>query len=277
MSFAAVQGIDFSGARQAGSALWWATLVPEAQRWRLARLTSLAALAGTTDRARVLASLRQAIALSEATLWAFDFSFALPAVLLGEATSWRAWLVQLAQQPDDAPAFGRFCATRAFQQTGRSCVLRQTEQEQGAHLCAYHPHLVYQLFYGVREVLRPLSTDPSTAILPFDYERLPQARRFLVETLPAATLRRLGWPDRGYKGGGRNTRRQSQLREELVGQLAKEVAIESEFQEVMRRQSGGDALDAVLAAWGAIAAWKRVNHAALASNPTYQREGYEYC
>jgi len=275
--FTAVQGIDFSGARLAGEALWWATLQPQnRQRWRLTRLTSLAALVGSSQRQAVLAYLRQAIVTSQASLWALDFSFALPAVLLDQQRSWREWLAGVARWPDDAPGFGRYWAARARERTGRSNVLRQTERHHGAHLCAYHPHLVYQTFYGVREVLAPLSAEAGTVILPFDYPRLAQAQRVLVEALPAATLRRVGWPDRGYKSRGRGKWEQQRVREQLVQRLATQLTIPSPARQVILANTGGDALDAVLAAWGAIQAWSRVEHEVLAKDALCQREGYEY-
>jgi hypothetical protein len=129
----------------------------------------------------------------------------------------------------------------------------------------------------VREVLAPLSDEATTAVLPFDYARLPQARRVVVEALPAATLRRQGWPDRGYKGKGRSaTAEQRTVRKRLVEHLERELTIPTVPREALIDNPGGDALDAVLAAWGAITAWKRVDHAAVAADPIYQREGYEY-
>ena len=275
LPFAQVHGIDFSGARLAGHALWWATLEQTDTRWHLTRLTSLAELLGTAERDAVLGQLRERIRASEAALWALDFSFAVPAILCDESPTWRDWLAAVVAWPGDAPSLGRHWAERARERTGRSQVLRQTERDNGTRLTAYHSRLIYQTVFGVRALLAPLASDPSTAILPFDYGRIGQSRRVLVEALPAATLRRAGWPDRGYKGRPDTIARRA-VRERLVGQLEQQVVLDSAQRDLMLTHPGGDALDALVAAWGAINAWQRVDHAAVAEDPLYQREGYEY-
>jgi hypothetical protein len=276
LPFTQVHGIDFSGARLAGHALWWATLVQTQTRWHLTRLTSLAELLGTAQRDAVLDHLRESIHASEAALWALDFSFAVPAILCDESSTWRDWLAAVVAWPGDAPSLGRHWAELARERTGRSQVLRQTERDNGTQLTAYHSRLIYQTVFGVRALLAPLACEPRTAILPFDYGRLAQARRVLVEALPAATLRRAGWPDHGYKGSSPDTIARRSVRECLLGHLEQQVTIDPSQRDLMLTNAGGDALDALVAAWGAISAWQRVDHAAVAEDPLYQREGYEY-
>src|SRR5262249_53891298 len=48
-------------------------------------------------------------------------------------------------------------------------------------------------------VLGPLRRQEATAILPFQYRRLGDADRIVVEACPASTLRLLGLPNQNYK------------------------------------------------------------------------------
>src|SRR5262249_50421920 len=114
-----------------------------------------------------------------------------------------------------------------------------------------------------------------TAILPFQYRRLPHAERVLVEACPASTLRRLGLPHNNYKqpeGGPLLPRRRRQRRGILAG-LARHVVFSDRPRRLLMRSRGGDALDAVIAALGAARAWLACDHCRVARHPRYRREG----
>jgi hypothetical protein len=135
--------------------------------------------------------------------------------------------------------------------------------------------MLYQTFYGMRDVLGPLSAARGTAVLPFHYRRLPAARRVLVEACPASTLKRLALPHQNYKqaAGGPLTHKRRRTRRTILDGLAGHVAIDASRRLAIMRNGGGDALDAVLAAVGAAQTWRATDHRLVARHPRYPREG----
>src|SRR5262249_12121441 len=138
---------------------------------------------------------------------------------------------------------------------------------------AYHYRIIYQLFYGMRDVLGPLLRSRGTAILPFQYGRLASARRVLVEACPASTLKHLPLPHQNSKQpqGGPLTRKRRRVRRAILDGLRQRVEIGERQRRVIMRNGGGDALDAVVAAVGALRAWSAANHWHVARHPRYPR------
>ena len=138
--------------------------------------------------------------------------------------------------------------------------------------------MVYQTFFGMRDVLLPLARTRGTAILPFQYRRLPKARRVLVEACPSSTLKRLGLPHQNYKQpvGGALMPVRLRTRRAMLAGLARQIDISDAHRRVIMRNGGGDALDAVIAAVGGFQSWTSCDHAHVARHPRYRREGYLY-
>src|SRR3712207_364025 len=130
----------------------------------------------------------------------------------------------------------------------------------------------------MRDVLAPLRRRRQTAILPFQYGRLPAARRVLVEACPASTLKRLGLPHQNYKQpeGGPLTPKGRRTRRHILDGLARHVSLPDTDRRRIMRNGGGDALDAVLAALGAINSWRATDHRHVARHARYPREGRLY-
>ncbi len=127
-------------------------------------------------------------------------------------------------------------------------------------------------------MLWPLRRAAGTAILPFQYARLPRARRVVLETCPSSVLKRLNLPYRGCKEPGAPGvhPRRRKVREAILRALAPFIAIGSAHRRLVLDDPGGDALDAVLAAAGGARAWEDAPHAAIARDPRCRREGYVY-
>ncbi len=127
----------------------------------------------------------------------------------------------------------------------------------------------------MRDVLGPLARTRGTAIVPFHYRRLAAARRVVVEACPGSTLKRLGLPHQNYKqpAGGPLTPRRRRTRRAILRGLAAYARIAEPQQRAIMRNSGGDALDAVIAAVGAAQAWLSADHRRIARQPRYRREG----
>jgi hypothetical protein len=142
----------------------------------------------------------------------------------------------------------------------------------------FHYRIIYQTFFGIRDVIGPLARAARTAVLPFQYRKLPTADRVLVECCPSSVLKALDLPHQNYKQptGGPLTRRRKRTRHAILGWLASEVRIEDRHRRVMMRNPGGDAMDAVIAAVGAAKAVEAADHRAIARHPRYCREGRLY-
>jgi hypothetical protein len=282
--FATIYGVDFSGARLAGRTTWLARLEPVTERhhgphYQLTQLACLEKLAGTAERAPALAHLVERIAASEQALWALDFPFGLlPVELMDDGARWPVQFEFLAEWGDDAYGAGVECLRRAKARGGPNHIRRLTDLEERAPFDSYHYRIIYQTFHGMRDVLGPLRGLRGTAVVPFQYGRLASARRVLVEACPASMLRRLHLPHQNYKQpqGGPLTRRRRRARRAILDGLAGRVEIGATQRLVLMRNGGGDALDAVIAAVGALQAWQATNHWQVARHPRYPREGRLY-
>jgi hypothetical protein len=275
--------VDFSGARLAGRNTWLARVERRVRAaggppYQLAALARLEDLCGTAERAPALAHLVALIAASDRALWALDFPFGLPVEVIDEGPGWRAQFALLRAWGEDDYGVGLECVRRAEARGGPRHIRRLTDLEERAPFDPYHYRIIYQTFYGMRDVLRPLLRRTQTAILPFQYRRLATARRVLVEACPASTLKRLGLPHQNYKQpeGGPLTLVRRRTRRVILEGLTAHVEIAAAERRRIMRNGGGDALDAVLAAVGALRAWRAADHQQIARHARYPREGRLY-
>jgi hypothetical protein len=282
--FETVCGVDFSGAKRAGRNIWIARTEPRARgRLALVALDRLEALCGTAERAPCLAELVRLVNASDAALWGFDCPFGLPLELFPARAPWVDQFAFLHDYGDDAYECGLECIARTKRlpagplRTALHC-RRQTDREAKAPFDAFHYRMIYQTFFGLRDVVRPLADTPGTAVLPFQYRKLARARRVAVESCPASVLKKHGLPHQNYKqpAGGPLTRLRRRTRHAILAGLARWVKIGDRHRLAMMRNPGGDALDAVLAAVGALHGFREADHAAIARHDRYPREGRMY-
>jgi hypothetical protein len=250
VKFTSIFGVDFSGARAAGRNIWLARLGPASGRrdlpsYELAELACLEDLCGTAEREPALTHLVERIAASDAALWALDFPFGLPIEIV-EGGGWPGQFGFLAGCGEDAYGAGLLCLSRAQALGGPLHIRRLTDTEAKTPFDCYHYRIIYQTFYGMRDVLGPLRRQPATAILPFHYRRMAAARRVLVEACPTSTLKRLRLPHQNYKqpAGGRLTPKRLATRRAILAGLTRYVAVNDRQRRVIMRNGGGDALDA---------------------------------
>jgi hypothetical protein len=191
---------------------------------------------------------------------------------------WPAQLDLLRAWGEDAYGVGLECLRRAKALGGPNHIRRLTDSEEKAPFDPYHYRIIYQTFYGMRDVLGPLRRRQRTAILPFQYRRLAAAQRVLVEACPASTLKRLGLPHQNYKQpeGGRLTAKRNRTRQAILDGLATRVWMSEAHRRVMMRNAGGDALDSLIAAVGAARSWQESDHRQIARHRRYPREGRLY-
>ena len=280
--FRAAFGVDFSGARLAGKTAWVAEVsLEEEGRPRLAALAPLGRLAGDDARGPALAWLAARIARSEQALWAMDFPFGLPLELFptpradGSPSSWREQLDAVRSWDGGAYDFGLHCVAEAKRLCGEMHPRRLTDREAKAPFDCTHYRIIYQTFHGMRDVLGPLERTPGACVLPFQWRKLPRARRILVESCPASALKRYGLPHQNYKQakGGRLERFRLRNRQKILAWLGDRCEVTRHRRRVMLTDPGGDALDAVLCAVGGLLAVRACDLAAVRAHPRYRREG----
>jgi Protein of unknown function (DUF429) len=277
-----VFGVDFSGARLAGRTTWVARAAVRgrgrARTLRLVELTSLERLCGSAERDTSLAHLVTLIRRSRDALWAIDAPFGLPVEVLDEGMSWAEFLRFVRRWEHDGYDLGLWALDRAKRRGGPMHIYRATDLAAKAPFDPYHYRIIYQTFHAMRDVVAPLTRVRETAVLPFQYARLPRARRVIVEACPGSTLKRLGLPHQNYKQpeGGPLTSRRRRTRRAILDGLAPYVAIAPRHRRRIARDPGGDALDAVIAAVGAFAQWRAADHGAIAGDERVMREGYLY-
>ncbi len=292
MKFSTIFGVDFSGAKEAGRNIWIARCEPfsvarngRATRsntnqpsLRLTDLTCLESLCGVADRAPVLSHLVDLIKSSRRALWSMDFPFGFPIEVFSPGTRWRSQIDFLRDWGEDAYGVGLECLRRAKRLGGPMHIRRQTDDEMKAPFDCYHYRIIYQAFFGMRDVLGPLSRSRGTAILPFQYRRLERADRVLVETCPSSTLKRLSLPHQNYKqpAGGALTGKRRRTRHAILEGLGRHVAFDDRHRRVMMRNGGGDAIDAVIAAAGGYDAFRSADHSQVARHARYPLEGLLY-
>jgi hypothetical protein len=278
--FQVFYGVDFSGAKLAGRNAWVARVEPrgKTRRLALASLDRLESLCGTAARAECLAALVELVNASDAALWGFDVPFGLPVELFPEPAPWADQFAFLGEWGEEAYACGLECVRRARLVGNRMHLRRTTDDDARAPFDSYHYRVIYQTFYGMRDVIDPLRRTPGTAVLPFQYRKLPRARRVVVECCPGSVLKKLGLPHQNYKQptGGPLTRQRRRTRNTILGWLDGAVRIGDRHRRVMTRNPGADALDAVIAAVGAARAVATADHRAIARHPRYPREGHLY-
>lgn len=237
--FSRYLGVDFSGARNAGNGIWVAEGSDVEGRLVIDRLRRARDLSGgAVDRPSALCALRAHLAVQDSALVGLDFPFSLPSELI-DAPDWPAFAKGFAARYTDPEAFREDCRRR----TGGREIKRRTDRETKTPFCAYNLRLYRQTYWGVASILAPLAEDPRITIATI-LDR-PNANRTLAETCPASSLKRLGLyrPYKGRSEALRDWRRAilMRLREEGVdcGDVLGEIAI---------ADTGGDALDAIIAA-----------------------------
>ena len=291
MKFKHIYGVDFSGAKNAGDAIWIAhaqafsrerltsaSSVERRRALKLVDLQSLSSSAGTSEREPSLEHLVKLIAQSQDALWALDFPFGLPIELFDQGIAWSTQLEVLRGWNSGAYDFGIWCVERTRKLLNRMHVRRTTDVDAKTPFDCYHYRIVYQMFHGMRDVLLPLARHRGTAILPFGYRKLDRAQRVMVEACPSSTLKRLSAPHQNYKqpAGGPLTSIRRRTRHKILDLIQPYIEISEQHRRTIMRNGGGDALDAVIAAVGAQQSFAAADHEAIARHARYPREGRLY-
>jgi len=279
---AAVYGLDFSAAADAGRNVWIAGGPLDDGELRIETLgPAVEVLDCDPGREATHAALVDWLRGHESAVVGLDFSFGLPGFLADAVTDGVTdWTVFLNAFPPsgcpDPGVFEDWGKARTREHTGgeRAFLKRETDRPVGAS-SPYGFIGSTITYHGVRDVLAPavLGSDGGAAVATV---APMQATRFeppltLVETYPAGALDRLGLHRENYKSAGDAERRRRNV-DGLTERLP--LAVDDADRETVIGNTGGDALDAVVAA---AATLRAVERGFEVDTERYdEREGYIY-
>jgi hypothetical protein len=263
-----VYGVDFSGARDAGRRIWITSGVPAGGTLRIESCRPAEDLPGSSkERDQALRGLRSLVESQSQAAVGLDFPFGLPLALIGY-DDWESFVLAF---PTDYPS------PEAFRERCRRAVRghelrRLTDQVARTPFSPYNIRLYRQTFHGIRDLLHPLVKKDRARVLPM--QEPVEDRPWLLEICPASTLKRDGLyvPYKGNHDRHRSARRDI-LRALERGRLRVE---EQALRSTVVQDSGGDALDSVIAALATFEALCSAAQPNLKDNPAYALEGYVY-
>lgn len=251
-----VYGVDFSGAKEAGEKVWIAEIDCTEDEPELARCNSATNCFGTKNRDPTLRELTKHLAgLSPNAVAGLDFPFALPRQIVG-VDGWETFLLEFPGAFASPGEFRRRCQARGSRlDEGKVEYKREVEEEHGG-LSAYNYMLYKQTFYGIRDVLRPLVLSDSIRVPPMREPDDDRERPTVLETYPAGVLDKLDTDESSRENYKKDTDESREKREKNLDALENEIelAIDDDLRDRLLNDSEGDALDAVIAAVGALRA-----------------------
>jgi len=280
-----VYGVDFSGAKDAERNVWVAGGPLSESRLVIETLgTARSVLPGeVSGQTETHAALVEWLRERESAVVGLDFSFGLPSTLLaaveGAPPDWSAFLDSFppagCADPGQFEDWGKE-RTRKATDGDRAFLKRETDGPVGAS-SPYGFIGSTITFHGVRDVLAPVvrGSDGGEAVA----AAAPmQTTTFvppltLLETYPAGVLDQLDLQRRNYKGASDDE--QAARRRNLDGLVESTgVVVDDADRETVVGNTGGDALDAVVAA---AATWRAVADGFDYDDERYDgREGYIY-
>jgi len=237
----AIHGVDFSGAQDAGRRIWISSGLIGGSRLRIVRTRPACELpGGSRTRDAALAALRSFVQGECGGTIGLDFPFGLPRAVVPERT-WKEFVLAFNDRYPSAEAFRAGCRGLPERELRRA-----TDYEAHTPWAAWNWRLYRQTYHGIGGVLAPLVREERVRVLPMDAPDggLPS----LLEICPASTLRRLGLAGLPYKRGARPEGRAA--REAILERLIEDNGVTLEPIPMKRavQDTGGDALDSVLAA-----------------------------
>lgn len=269
-----VYGVDFSGARDAGSSIWIAEIDASGEPELIDCEPATERFGADADRADAHRALTHHLAdLDGDAAAALDFPFALPSSVV-DAGNWEAFVRAFPSLFASPADLQRRCQSRAELTDGdRVQHVRATEESVGA-LSPYNRRLRSQTFYGIRDVLRPLVLADVVRAVPM--QALAPGNPTLLETYPAAALDSLdGETHRaGYKEASDEGRERREANLDAL-EAESDLGLTGGVRDRLLDDDGGDGLDAALAAF---AGWRNTVDPTNLSvdDEETQVEGYIY-
>lgn len=239
---AKVHGIDFSGGRSAGNNSWIASGALDEGSLMIDACRTGSSLPGSsTQREPFLDALRSWILEQESCAIGLDFPFGLPAELVDE-DDWRDFVLGFPKRHQDADAFRMAC-----QRASPGAELkRETDEVNDTPFSPYNLRMYKQTYHGIADVLAPLVREDAVCVLPMQ-EPEPD-KPWILEVCPGSTMRAQGHKV-SYKGSTQEHRAaRTRILKNLQGSGTLTIRAQGVLSNVLR-DSGGDALDAVIGAY----------------------------
>lgn len=262
-----VCGVDFSGARDAGERIWIARGSIREDALNVSDLFQAKSLPGSgRERGLSHRALAAFIGEQEHGIFGLDFPFSLPRDLV-RGKSWEEFVLTFEKAYKSPEDFRELCRSAA---SGRE-LRRHTDIESRTPFSPYNLRLFRQTYFGIRDVLATLIKADAACILPM--QKPLNGKAWVLEICPASILKRenLSTP---YKGRA-DDRRTARIK--ILQAIEKRLQLRvttSVTRSRIAEDSGGDALDSVIAALATFRAFR--NSFALDASCPYDREGWVY-
>lgn len=269
-----VYGVDFSGAVKAGRTIWIAYGEIDGARLQIRAVKSAEALFGVgSGRERCLSALVGFISGKESCAFGLDFPFGLPKELIdklfkGGISTWNDFALKFGRRFANPDQFRAMC----FRAADCHELKRETDKKAKAPFSPYNLRVYIQTYFGIADFLAPIVRSQSACVLPMQEPDL--VKPWVVEICPASTLKAHMLPVSGYKGGSPGHR---QMRASILDKLLEIVDLRLSGDETRRaivEDSGGDALDSVVATFATYGALREIRSGQ--SEPTAGIEGHIY-
>lgn len=262
-----VLGIDFSGAVTAGNRIWISTGQLNKNSLYINECFPGKDLPQSSKiRDVCYIALRRFIADQGECICGFDFPFGIPRSLVKE-DNWEDFIINFSVYYDSPLTFKTKCNDAA----GNNELKRKTDEETSTPFSPYNLRMFRQTYFGIKDILAPLVIDKMACVLPM--QQPEQYKPWIIEICPASTLKNLNLYG-GYKGNSRGARknREHVLNEIEINGFAK---VKEELWPIIIDNSGGDAIDSVIAA---VAASRIIHDTALLTlrDEDYSIEGHVY-
>lgn len=268
-----IYGVDFSGAKNAGTKIWVTNAVTVGNTLGIEDCYQARDLPhSASERDRCLGALRSFIAVQKSCAVGLDFPFSLPRTLV-KANSWQGFVLTFASRYPDPEQFREDCRRSAVGPESQS--KRETDIEAKTPWCAYNLRIYKQTYYGIRDVLAPLVRGGLAYVLPMQRDATPD-KPWLLEVCPASTLQKRCLYLLPYK---RSDKESMMRRTRILDGLQQTSAISIESSTLRSKilnDSHGDALDSVIAA---LATFCALGNPARLFDPgasAYRLEGHVY-
>lgn len=268
-----VHGVDFSGARDAGSKVWIATGAIVGGALRLEHLYPAAALpASGRDRDQCLLALRRLIISRPSCAFGFDFPFGLPRLLVDEK-NWERFVLSFGIRYPSPEEFRKACRATANGYELR----RVTDQDSKTPFSPYNIRLYRQTYFGIRDVLAPLVRDQTACIIPMQ-SALPR-KPWVFEVCPASTLKQADLYSKYKDKSKTRSKEHAADRARIFDRMAEYASLllkKSELRRIAVDDYRGDALDAVIAMLATARALRDLADFPVTLAGAYALEGHVY-
>lgn len=262
-----IYGVDFSGAKDAGSRAWITGGKIEHDLLRIDICEPIRNLPGSSKvRDQALSALCQFILESKDGIFGMDFPLGIPSQVT-EHKFWPDMIRSFTADYANAEMFRSMC----FENSGRQECRRKTDLESETPFSPYNLRMFRQTYYGIRDVVLPL-LDTGAIFLPMQSPK--PGVPWIIEICPASTLKSHQIYSLPYKGRSQIAEANRQkILNALHGVAASQLTFDQQKRIIENR--GGDALDSLIAALATFNAHRNKVFQKVPEQP-YAFEGHVY-